>query len=92
MGDQWYDNKQLFEMVQELKEDIRTISSEMKQTTEIIKKYNGLREQMEHCTKRLLAIENTAETKQKVGVSVQGWTGWLVAVISLIIALWKVAG
>jgi hypothetical protein len=48
MGDPWYDNKQLFEMVQELKEDIRTISSEMKQTTEIIKKYNGLREQMEH--------------------------------------------
>ena len=90
--EQWYNNKDLFVMVQELKEDIREVSADMKVTAAAIKKYNGLRELVEGCAKRIDAIENTAQTKQSVGKNVQGWTGWVVAVITLLIAVWKVAG
>jgi hypothetical protein len=40
---QWYTNKDLFEMFNNIKNDIQKLSLEMKETKILIRDYNGLR-------------------------------------------------
>lgn len=47
MEKEWYDNKQLFEMLQQLKQEMVLLSKEMAETRAIIRNYNGLREKVE---------------------------------------------
>ena len=42
-----YDNKALFEMLQDFKEDVLELRKEMAETRTIIRNYNGLREKVE---------------------------------------------
>ena len=44
---EWYDNKALFEMLQDFKEDVQDLRKEMAETRTIIRSYNGLREKVE---------------------------------------------
>ena len=44
---EWYDNKALFEMLQDFKEDVLELRKEMAETRAIIRNYNGLREKVE---------------------------------------------
>lgn len=85
MGENWYDNKALFEMIQDLKEDMQAMSQELKQTREIVAKYNCLRQ-------RLDAIEFKAAGRSAVGQAIREWGGWLVALVSLIITFYKLVG
>lgn len=82
MGENWYDNKALFEMIQELKEDMQDMSQELKQTREIVAKYNCLRQ-------RLDAIELKAAGRSAVGRAIREWGGWLVGVLSFLFTLKK---
>ncbi|QGH34622.1 hypothetical protein GI584_11520 [Gracilibacillus salitolerans] len=43
---QWYTNKDLFELINNMSSDFHDLRSEMKETRNIIKKYNGLREEL----------------------------------------------
>ncbi|AEE98017.1 hypothetical protein [Mahella australiensis] len=45
MGDnqEWYDNKALYEKIQQLQQDLADIRKEMAETRAIIRDYNGLR-------------------------------------------------
>lgn len=45
MGE-WYDNKELFEMLQSLKNEIIELKTELAQTKVLIRDYNGLREKV----------------------------------------------
>ncbi len=80
--EQWYTNKDLFEMFQELRIDIQTMSQELKQTREIVSKYNSLR-------KRLDAIELKAMGRSSVGRAIREWGGWLIAIFSCLFSLVK---
>ena len=44
--DQWYTNKQLFEMLEEFKDDIKILQLDMKETRTLIRDYNGLRKEV----------------------------------------------
>jgi len=44
---EWYDNKALFEMLQDFKEDVLELRKEMAETRAIIRNYNDLREKVE---------------------------------------------
>ena len=44
---EWYDNKAIFEMLQDFKEDVQELRREMAETRAIIRNYNGLREKVE---------------------------------------------
>lgn len=91
-NEQWYDNKQLFEMFLDLKSQMSKLTSELSRTNEKISKYNGLREKIDGCADRLDAIDTISSTKKSVGMGIQGWTGWVIAVISFIVMMLKVAG
>lgn len=99
MGDgnqQWYSNKELFEQILSMKEDFNQLRLEMRQTREIIKKYNGLREKIidnqRYVDKEIQAIktevkEMQARNKGKSNVltAIREWGGWIVAILMLIL-------
>jgi tetrahydromethanopterin S-methyltransferase subunit B len=43
----WYDNKTIYEMLQEVKEDISDLRREMSETRTMIRDYNNLRQKVE---------------------------------------------
>lgn len=82
MDEKWYTNKDLFEMIQELKVDMQAMCQELKQTREIVAKYNSLRQ-------RLDAIELKAAGRSAVSRAIREWGGWLVGVLSFLFTLKK---
>lgn len=56
MGEEWYDNKALYEMLQQLKQDIAALSKEMAETRTLIRDYNGLRQKVEDTASKLSTL------------------------------------
>lgn len=91
-GDNWYSNKDIYEMVQGL-------GKELQETRSAIKKYNGLHEviakaclNIADVDKRLLSIEQQALGKYKLGEIIRQWGGWLLAVLTFWYAFGRVGG
>jgi len=79
---EWYSNKELFEMFQGLKE-------ELKITRDAVKKYNNIRNNLNDVMERLAAIEQRAIGRYGVGKAIREWGGWIVGVLSFLFALYK---
>lgn len=50
---EWYSNKDLYEMLQGLKDDIATLRKEMTETRTLIRDYNGLRAKVEDVSSKV---------------------------------------
>lgn len=89
--DDWYSNKDLFEMLQELRAEISKLSMEMHRTTVILGDYNGLREELIEVRTQIEVIKMELLTEQeterfawdKMGYLI-GLAGTIVAIIALI--------
>ncbi|MGI6453702.1 MAG: hypothetical protein ACOX0E_09605 [Syntrophomonadaceae bacterium] len=85
--EQWYTNKELFEMMQQMKEEMRTLLIEIKQVTTIIRDYNELRERVFACEKRIDLAEGKNEGKEEGKKTVWGYiigfSGLIVALLTL---------
>jgi hypothetical protein len=84
-NEQWYTNKDLYEMVQGLKTDLQ-------ETRMLIKQYNGLRQRLDSCDDAIADLISQAKGRASVGTAIQSWGGWVVAILSLLLALLKTAG
>jgi len=87
LGEQWYTNKELFELINELQKDFRDLRSEMRQTREIIKQYNGLRKELGQVRLEIDQMKSKMTGKQMVWEAIRNWGGWLFALITLLILL-----
>ena len=47
MTDNWYDNKEIYEMLQEVRQDMSALRQEMAATRTLIRDYNSLRQKLE---------------------------------------------
>lgn len=83
MTDNWYSNKEIFEMLQGLK-------NELQETRVIIRQYNGLRKDLAETMKRVAAIEQQNIGKSQVGTSIREWTGWVIAILALGVSILRV--
>jgi len=81
MGDEWYNNKDLFEMIRGLTDEIKSVKTEMHETRMIIKEYNGLRKSIGKCEKRLDAMEVTDEVKKENTSNWKQWISWVIAAV-----------
>ena len=92
MNEEWYTNKQLFEMLQGLKDDMAETRVELAATRESVRRYNGLREDLEDVRTRVTAIEQQGVGRARVGSAIREWGSWIMALSSLVVAgvaLWK---
>lgn len=83
-NEQWYTNKQLFEKMQELTVTITELQMELTQTTTKIRDYNGLREKITTCERKLFEMQGKAKGGKDVWGYVVGVAGIAIAVISKI--------
>lgn len=83
MSQEWYSNKELFERLGGLKDDVAELRSEMKETRALIKNYNGLREEIEALKEKVHNMETSNSAKKSVMHSFRDWGGWFIAVITL---------
>jgi hypothetical protein len=79
---EWYSNKELFEMFQDLKEELAI-------TREAVKRYNNIRTDLNTVMQRLTAIEERAIGRYGIGKAVREWGGWLVGLLGFLFALYK---
>lgn len=80
--EQWYSNKDLYEMVRDLREEVQTM-------IRVAKEYNGLRETLNDCIRRITAIEERALGRHGAGKAVREWGGWIVAILAFLYTLYK---
>ena len=86
---EWYDNKDLFEMINGLKEDLQ-------ETREVIQKYNGLRQTQGQMKEDIQCLKNWQQQTQghKEGKKdMSYWIKWAVILllsVSNFLALWGV--
>lgn len=93
---QWYTNKELFERLGGLKDELSELRSEMKETRALIKNYNGLREEIARIktdNEVLKEQVNTIITKDAEEKStldnVRNWAGWIFGLITLVVLLYN---
>lgn len=84
----WYNNKELYEMIQGLKEDFQDFRSDLKTTREVIKKYNGLRSDLAEVIQKVKSIEERSAGRNQVLEIILKWGGWIVAIFALYLK-WK---
>jgi hypothetical protein len=80
--EQWYTNKDLFEMVQGLKGEIGSLRDEIQTTTTLIRDYNGLRQKINECEKALFESSGKSAGGLQMWGYVVGGLGVLMALIS----------
>lgn len=78
--EEWFGNKELFLMVQDLKEQIKKLCIQMEHTTTLIRDYNGLRERVNNLEVRL--SENQGKEKGSLHI----W-GYIVGGVGIITAI-----
>ncbi|MBM7542351.1 hypothetical protein [Amphibacillus cookii] len=86
---QWYTNKELFEQLNQVQVDFNELRLEMRETRKMINKYNGLREKLGFVEEKINKIEAKREGKQLLGQTIREWGGWLFALITLIILIYR---
>ena len=80
-GEQWYTNRDLLEMFQGLKDDLRT-------TMAAIKEYNGLRGLVNEVMQEMAEIKSAQLERYKVGKSIREWGGWIFGIASFCFSVW----
>lgn len=80
--DDWYNNKELYEMINDLK-------IQLLETTRLIKGYNGLREKQNELDERIEKLETIIENKKENKKDYQWILGWLIGLAGLLYGIFK---
>lgn len=79
MEQNWYSNKELFEMMEGFKKEVTDLRLEMRETKTLIRDYNGLRKNINDNNKKVGEIERKVETLVD---SRKEYIGYIIAAIS----------
>ncbi|WP_041274513.1 hypothetical protein [Desulforamulus reducens] len=78
--EEWYSNKELFEMFSATARQMDELREEMVRTTTLIRDYNGLRE-------KIGVLEQEVSSLQGARRTGRDYTGWIFAVVMAIITV-----
>lgn len=76
--EEWYSNKDLFEMVQGLTQDLQ-------ETRAVIKEYNGLRKDLGKTMSEVAEIKDQMTGRNQVWDGIRNWGGWIIALLTLLL-------
>lgn len=79
MEEQWYSNKDLFEMINKFKTEVENLRLEMRETKTLIRDYNGLRKSINDNNKKVGELEKKLDTALE---SNKEYIGYITAAIS----------
>lgn len=85
LGEEWYSNKELFEKIQSLAED-------MKETRELIRRYNNLYKTVKEHDCYIKEQQGKGKGRKSIESAIVTWGGWLAAVGSIIYTTLRLAG
>ena len=84
--EQWYTNKQLFEMLNQLK-------AELQETRDVVKKYNELRKTLNWSMERIYELEKwkseregRKEAAHDTWEMIRRWTPWVITIFAMLYA------
>lgn len=80
---QWYTNKDLFELIGELQKD-------MLETRTTIKKYNGLYSKLAEVKNTVDDMQAQQKGRNSVGSAIRNWGGWIFGLASFLVLLSKI--
>jgi uncharacterized protein YhaN len=86
--EQWYTNKDLFEMLQSLRAEMQSTRAELQETRTVVKQYNDLRKQLAACQQDIMEIRQQAAGRSKVWDNIRLWGGWFVAFMALVVSVY----
>lgn len=84
---EWYNNKELYEMIQRLTIDLKELSLELQETKELITKYNGLRGEIQSLKDKIKAMEEQKTGRSQVWEGIRQWIPWGIAILTLLFRL-----
>lgn len=79
---EWYDNKQLYEMMVDLSKRLERTSAELEKTQVLIRDYNGLRQKINECEKALFE----GHGKEAGGKNVWGYIVGAIGIASFVLS------
>lgn len=81
--EQWYTNKELFEMIQKL-------NSTMKDTNTVIKKYNGLHERINDVDQKIESVDSKVDKQINVCAEVRATMKGRSDFVNTLIKIWPI--
>jgi hypothetical protein len=79
---EWYSNKQLYEMMVDLSKGLEATNLELAKTQMMIKEYNGLRERLTQCEQEIALTRGRESGGKDMWGYIVGAIGVLLALIS----------
>lgn len=83
-GQEWYTNKELYEMMVELSKGLESTNAELMKTQTMIRDYNGLRERLDKCEQRIDQSTGKGQGGKDMWGYIVGGIGLLFAILSQI--------
>ena len=80
-SEQWYTNRDLFEKLHELRDELR-------ETRESIRKYNGLWPRLEDIDTRLACIESVEAADKRMWEKITSRGGWIIGALSFLVMVY----
>lgn len=82
---QWYTNKELYEMMVDLSKKLEKTNEELSKTQVMIRDYNGLRERLNECERRVDQVFSSGQGQKDMWGYVVGGIGLLLALLSWVV-------
>lgn len=79
----WYSNKQLFEMMQDMSKRLDTFNEKFDRYNGLIEKQEKNKETIQELHDRVSDIESESEGFAKAFELIRKWGGWIVAILAL---------
>lgn len=80
----WYTQKELVTMIQDVKEEMHELRLEMRETKMLIRDYNNLRKRLDDCEKRVNQIYGQSQGGKDMWGYVVGGIGLFLAILSYV--------
>lgn len=71
---EWYTNKEIYQMMLDLKADLQ-------ETRIAVKQYNGLRQKIFDIETHIANCKSYRSGKYAVGQAIRDWAGWIIAIV-----------